>query len=126
MLDSFRQQYPAFDDFDDFLVEDALLEGECECGGKRWGSYVDERKNFKRRGIFLYAAHVLASSYGDDGATMLGAAQYAVSAKSVGDESVTFATGSTTSAGDAWLATTLFGQQWLRLRKRAGMGAIVV
>lgn len=132
VITAFRTQQPAFADdtaYPDATVTLALCEGDVETGGRGWGSYADDCKNFKQRGMFLYAAHWLASTYpsGVSGGES-GAAAYAVSGKSVDDESINYAIPSdmTGGAGDAWLGTTAFGQQWLRLRARAGMGARAV
>lgn len=125
MLESFKLAYPVFASYSDFILESALCEAEAECGGKRWGVYIDECKNFKRRGIFLYAAHYIVTTY-PDGENMNGSVSSVISSKSVGDESTSFAVPVTDNAGDAWLASSGFGQQWMRLRKRAGMGALVV
>ena len=49
-----------------------------------------------------------------------------VSSKSVGDESITYRVGAIQSTEDDYLSLTNYGVQYLRLRKRAGMGAIAV
>ena len=133
-IESFRLAQPAFSDettWPDDVIESALCDGDAETGGTRWGAFEDVCSNFKRRGQYLFTAHILASTYPNGagvGATVAGGSQWATSAKSVGDESVTFNNGnlSTLSTGDAWLASTSFGQQFMRLRKRAGMGALTV
>jgi hypothetical protein len=134
IIDAFRLAYPVFTDpkWSDTTVEQALCEGDAETGGRGWGTYQDDCHNFKRRGMFLYTAHWLASTYPngdiDAGGNMSGGAKWATSGKSVGDESASFNNGSLANmaVGDSWLATTAFGQQWLRLRRRAGMGALAV
>ena len=53
----------------------------------------------------------------------------ALTSKSVGDESVTFGAATLSDiskSGDGWLASTSWGQQFMRLRKRVGMGAVAV
>lgn len=134
IIDSFRVAYPAFTDppWTDATVAQALCEGDVESGGRGWGSYEDDCHNFKQRGMFLYTAHWLATLYprGDipSGGNLSGGAKWATGSKSVGDESLSNVTGNLANAsvGDAWLASTGFGQQFLRLRKRAGMGALAV
>jgi hypothetical protein len=109
------------------VIEDALCEAGPETGGSGWGSLdIDDCQNFKRRGMFLYAAHWLVTSYpsgASDESSVSGGANNAVSAKSVGDESISFASVANLNTGDNWLSSTRYGQQWMRLRKRAGMGA---
>lgn len=127
IIDDFRIKYTAFNSISDPTVEMALCEADAETGGQGWGSYLNECTNFKQRGMFLYTAHYLASTYptGDE-STMSGASVSAVQSKSVGDESVTFAVPVSNNQGDAWLSSTSFGQQFIRLRRRAGMGARAV
>ncbi len=132
VITAFRTAYPAYDAtaYPDAVVTQSLCEGDSETGGNGWGEYEDDCRNFKQRGMFLYAAHWLATTYPTGAATgnMNGATNQVVQSKSVGDESVSFAatSGGTMSTGDSWLASTSFGQQWLRLRRRAGMGARAV
>ena len=131
---SFRLAQPAFTDpikWPDEVVTMALCEGDVETGGKGWGAFEDICTNFKRRGMYLFTAHYLAVTYpkgATDSSQVGGSAKYATQSKTVGDESISFANGKANelSVGDGWLASTSFGQQWLRLRRRAGMGARAV
>lgn len=134
IIASFRLAQPAFTNdvtWPDETVTTALCEGDVETGGKGWGTFEDVCTNFKRRGMYLYAAHYLAITYpkgASDSSQVGSSAKYATQSKTVGDESISFANGGANNltAGDGWLASTSFGQQWLRLRKRAGMGARAV
>lgn len=134
IITSFRTNQPAFTDnvvWPDAVVTSALCEGDAETGGRGWGAFENLCSNFKLRGMFLYAAHYLAITYpkGATDSSMVGSsAKYATQSKTVGDESISFANGGANnlSAGDGWLASTSFGQQWLRLRRRAGSAARAV
>lgn len=134
IITSFRLAQPAFTNditWPDVVVEMALCEGDVETGGKGWGGFEDICTNFKRRGMYLFAAHYLAVTYpkGACDASMVGSsAKFAVQSKTVGDESISFANGGANmlTAGDGWLASTSFGQQWMRLRRRAGTAARAV
>ena len=135
IIASFRAAYPAFSNtttWPDSVVEMALCEGDAETGGRGWGAYEDDCHNFKQRGMFMYAAHWLASTYpkgASDDTAQSGTAKNQVASKSVGDESVSYAVtapANISDAGNGWLASTAFGQQFMRLRKRAGMGARAV
>ena len=134
IIQSFRDAQPAFTDnikWPDTIVEMALCEGDVETSGKGWGGFEDVCTNFKRRGMYLFAAHYLAATYprgATDSSQVGGSAKYATQSKTVGDESISFTNGKANelSVGDGWVASTSFGQQWLRLRRRAGMGARVV
>lgn len=132
IIASFRAANTAFSNvttYPDAMVSGALCEADAETGGKGWGGYQDECHNFKRRGMFLYACHYLAVLYPNGAAGAIsGGTKGIVASKAVGDESVSMYTGSYAGlrAGDEWLAASVFGQQWLRLRRRAGMGARAV
>lgn len=131
IVDDFRAFYPEFASvtvWPDNAVTQALEEGDAETG-RRWGRYLDPRvgQSIKKRGMFAFAAHQLVmrqrAQLGDVGAA------YAVSGKSVGDESTSYAVPSITADdltvnGD--LPLTHYGVAFLRLRRRAGTGAVMI
>ncbi|MFC0227410.1 DUF4054 domain-containing protein [Serratia aquatilis] len=130
----FRAYYPEFKDtttWPDPEVTLALEEGDSETG-KRWQGYNDRPASIKKRGMFAFAAHTLVMrrrAQGEDGEGGDAGAAYAISAKSVGDESTSYAVPSTsmeeqTINGD--LPLTRYGVEFLRLRRRAGTGAMMV
>lgn len=133
IITSFRTdlRFKAFSDttkWPDALITDALFEGDAETGSNRWGDYQDEGHNFKRRGMFYFAAHWLATNYGTAGVTVDPAseARLNVASKGVGDESISYRVPKMMDVGDDWLTYTVYGQQFYRLRRRAGMGAIAL
>lgn len=132
IIDSFRERYKQFNcniKWDDTTLADALCQADTETGSKRWGVYQDKCNNFKQRGMFLFTAHYLTTFYRNDDSTVSPGAKHNVSSKSVGDESISYMTNkglSDLSAGDEWLSTTQYGQMFMRLRRRAGMGALAV
>lgn len=133
IITSFRTAQPAFSDvvkWPDSVIEPALCEGDVETGGRGWGAFQDICSNFKRRGMYLFTAHYLATTYltqnASDPNNISPNARLNVSAKSVGDESVTYRVGVMQDTGDDWLSLTNYGVQYLRLRRRAGMGARAV
>lgn len=133
LIQSFRTAQPAFSDsvkWPDSVIDQALCEADAETGGKRWGAFEDICSNFKRRGMFFYAAHWLASTYlnqdASDPSNISPIARLNVSGKSVGDESIQYRITQIESTGTDWLSTTNYGVQFIRLRKRAGMGALAV
>ena len=130
---AFRESMAAFTSDLDWpvdIIEQALYEADAETGGKGWGVFKNEPRNFKRRGMFYYAAHWLASTYVDqtaaDASNVSPSARLNVAAKSVGDESVQYRVGALQDTADDWLSLTNYGVQFYRMRKRAGMGARVV
>lgn len=132
IVSDFRAYYPEFSstsDWPDATVTRYLDEAAQETGSTRWGQYITDPASFRARGLYAYAAHKLVLSKMREKAVAAGQAPQAmnqVSSKQVGDESVQYAVtppepGKATSVGD--LDSTLYGQEFLRLRKRAGMGA---
>lgn len=135
MIDKFREVMPAFADpikWPDDIVSMALCEADVETGARGWGVLdLTNCKNFKRRGVFFYAAHWLSITYNSlAGATVPGnidaAARLNLAGKSVGDESITYRITGIQSAEDDFLSLTLYGVQYLRLRRRSAMGALAV
>ena len=131
ILTAFRASQRAFSD-ETKWPDEALIEAFCEafpeCGGRGWGAFdVTDCQNFKRRGVFYYVAHWLSVTYTDGGAAdpenVTSTARLNTAAKSVGDESITFRVGAIQSTEDDFLSLTNYGVQYLRLRRRASMGA---
>lgn len=109
------------------IIEDVLCEADAETGGSGWGAFALDCNNFKRRGMYLFAAHWLTFFYGDTPANGVGGiARLNTQSKSVGDESISYRVASMMDAGNDALTYTVYGQQFYRLRRRAGMGARVI
>lgn len=134
LIAAFRQSQTAFTSdvkWPDAIVQEAFCEAFPEVGGRGWGALdITDCQNFKRRGLFYFAAHWLSVTYTDNGATdptsVTSTARLNVAAKSVGDESVTYRVGAMQRTEDDWLSLTNYGVQYLRLRRRAAMGARAV
>lgn len=133
VVTAFRESMAAFTDdlkWPADIVEQALCEADAETGGRGWGGFENTCRNFKRRGMFYYAAHWLATTYVDqtaaDASNISPSARLNVAAKSVGDESVQYRVGALQDTADDWLSLTNYGVQYYRMRKRAAMGARVV
>lgn len=133
VISAFREYYPEFADDGTWpgpLLTRHLCEADEETGS-RWGKY-EGTCSLKKRGMFAYAAHkaVIGKAVTratENGGIPPGASQ--VQSKSVGDESISYAVSAPTSEqadqlGD--LRSTAYGLEFLRLRKRAGMGALCV
>ena len=112
----------------DANIIEALTMGDQETGSSRWGSYSTDEHNHKRRGMYLYACAWLYSCFLDDGPGTLptSEARLNIQSKSVGDESVAYRVPSMMHVGDDALTYSHFGQQFWRLRRRIGMGALAV
>lgn len=135
IIDKFREVMPAFADpvkWPDEVVSMALCEADAETGGRGWGALdLEDCHNFKRRGMFFYAAHWLSITYNSgvgatDPSNIDAAARLNLAGKSVGDESITYRITGIQSAEDDFLSLTLYGVQYLRLRRRSAMGARAV
>ncbi|AUR81502.1 head completion adaptor [Vibrio phage 1.007.O._10N.261.55.F9] len=133
VIAAFRDDMAAFTDDTDWpddIVEQALCEADAETGGRGWGSFKLECRNFKKRGMFYYAAHWLATTYIDqtaaDPSNVSPSARLNVASKSVGDESLQYRVTAMEETGTDWLTLTNYGVQYLRLRKRSAMGARAV
>ena len=113
--------------YPDSVVIFALTRGDSETGGRGWGAYQDQLKNFKQQGMFYFACLILQTYYpnGVDGG-LDGDARLNTASKTVGDESVAYRVPEMMEVGNDWMTYTVFGQEFFRLRKRAGMGARVV
>ncbi|MNN26784.1 hypothetical protein D3C81_1403020 [compost metagenome] len=134
MVADFRGFYEEFADpakWSDGKINKALNIAKGEFGAcANWGLY--EPYSFLQRGWFALTAHYLtwnqatADATGADGSATT---PYAVSSKSVRDESVSYAVPGVNASLTAWeaaLVLTPYGLEYLHLRSRAGMGAICV
>lgn len=125
IVDQFRVDFEGFanaTNWPDSKITRALQKADKETGSTRWGDYEDLSN--KQSGMFNYAAHLLTVSAASAKATTAGGSPSSIAAvqsKSVGDESVTYAVESM-SGGDAALAATSYGQEFLRLRRRVAAG----
>ncbi len=131
IINDFRSYFNGqFDDlikWPDELIESVLCEADAETGGSGWGVFSLGCDNFKRRGMYLFAAHWITFFYGDSPSSGIGGiARLNTQSKSVGDESISYRVAEMQDAGNDALTYTVYGQQFYRLRKRAGMGARVV
>lgn len=135
LIAAFRTAQPAFTSgvkWPDAVIQEAFCEAFPEVGGRGWGALdINDCQNFKRRGLFLYAAHWLSITYNTgvgatDPTSVDAAARLNLAGKSVGDESVQYRITAIQSASDDFLSLTLYGVQYLRLRRRAAMGARAV
>lgn len=113
--------------FPDSLLQYALCEADSETGSCRWGIYQADCKNLKQRGLFYYTAHWLSVYYpnGIDSESNQ-EARLNVASKTVGDESISYRVPAMMEVSDDWLTWSVYGQQYYRLRKRVGMGALAV
>jgi len=133
IIADFRSYLPEFSDTQEWPDEELrrhLQDADRETGGSRWGSYDADPPTIKARGLFLYAAHQAVTRKAVRQAVANGQmpGQMAPTRdKSVGDESQSFAVPEPQAGGAAQatgnLESTFYGQEFRRLRHRAGSGA---
>ena len=132
VVNDFRSYYPEFSDsavFSDAELTRYLQDADQETGSSRWGAYAASPPNLKARGLFAYAAHQAVLARARRKAVENGqvpGAPATVESKSVGDESVSYAVGPAETGARADvsgnLGSTYYGQEFRRLRHRAGSG----
>lgn len=125
--ESFSGQFSDVAKWSDDIIAEVLCEADSETGGSGWGAFALDCDNFKRRGMYLFAAHWLTFFYGNNPANGIGGiARLNTQSKQVGDESISYRVAAMMDAGNDALTYTVYGQQFYRLRRRAGMGARVI
>lgn len=133
IITDFRAFYEEFTSsavWSDAQITKALYIARGELDACRWGTYSPY--SFLQRGWFALAAHYLTwNKATTDATTADGSAStpFAQSSKSVRDESVSYAIPASMANLTTWeaaLALTPYGNEYLHLRDRAGMGAVCV
>jgi hypothetical protein len=133
IITDFRAFYEEFSDsaaWSDARITKALYIARGELDACRWGDY--KPYSFLQRGWFALAAHYLTwNKATTDATTADGSAStpFAQASKSVRDESVSYAIPAAMANLTTWesaLALTPYGNEYLHLRDRAGMGAVCV
>ncbi|XDQ88200.1 DUF4054 domain-containing protein [Xylella fastidiosa subsp. pauca] len=95
----------------------ALEDAHPWVDASRWGAMYAQ-------GIASLAAHFVWSTPGL-GADHSAGARGAVVSERAGDLQISYAALPSGSASDAWLATSVYGQRYLALRRMVGLGALV-
>lgn len=134
IVDNFREYFPEFSDAEKWpspTLTRFLTEAADEVGS-RWGAYNYVKLSLATRGLFNYAAHKLTLWAKTTAATNAGVTPVVpgkVASKSVGDESTSYAVnplGMDDYARYGDLTSTAYGVEFVRLRRRAGVGAVTV
>ena len=134
VIKDFRRFLPAFSDStkwgaDAIMMQ--LIEADAMTGGSVWGSYdIADDRNFKKRGMYYYAAHCLVSFWGDAGTSdpskIKPDARLNVSSKQVGDMSVTYRISEMEPTVTDFISTTIYGTKFLELRQLASCNIVAV
>ncbi len=117
---TFKIRFPEFSSVADSRVQFFLDDAELEVGEAAWGTLYE-------KGVFLLAAHLLKlDQIRQDTDTDSGDSGSNVTSRSVGDVSVSFAKATAQSVTDDWYLQTSYGVEYLRLKRRMGMGCVAV
>lgn len=116
----FKIRYPEFDSIPDARVQFMLDDAALEVSEARWDTLYE-------KGSMLLAAHFLQLDLNrqeteDDDSSEEGN----LASKSIGDVSYSFAKAASESTSDDWYLQTSYGTEYLRLKKRVGMGIVAV
>lgn len=111
-VDQFKLRYPVFSDVSDDTLQLAIDDASSELSARVWGDLYD-------RGRFALAAHLLKVRGVLKGKQDTGDVPVQVSSKSVGSVSLSYSSASAgfDEASHEGLATTTWGQEYLRMRK---------
>ena len=132
IMSDFREWYPEFGDttkWPDTMLKKALCKADYETGGSCWGQYESTTTDctIKKMGLFALGAHSMVTRYAEKTVTASGGvatAMQTVSSKSVGDESISYASPdlARVSFGDSVLASTNYGLEFIRMRDDISTG----
>lgn len=106
LVQSLKLRYPEFETIPEarlqLFIEDAML----QVSKKAWGKLYEQ-------GVLALAAHLLKITPTGKG----GGSPYPVSSKTAGSLSIGYAVPTTSNIDEALLATTVYGQRYIQLRK---------
>ncbi len=116
----FKIRYPEFDSIPDARVQFMLDDAALEVSEARWDTLYE-------KGSMLLAAHLLQLDLNrqeteDDDSSEEGN----LASKSIGDVSYSFTKAASESTSADWYLQTSYGTEYLRLKKRVGMGVVAV
>ena len=115
----FKIRYPEFDSIADARVQTFLDEAILEVGEGAWGTLYE-------KGVFLLAAHMLAIDQLNQSSGGGGSVVGELTSRKIGDVTVTLASSQSSNDDDKWYTRTTYGAEYLRLKKRMGMGIVAV
>lgn len=115
----FKIRYPEFEEVPDARIQFMLDDAALEVSEAAWGALYE-------KGSMLLCAHLLSISQSNSDDDDSGGDTGNVVSKSIGDVSVSFAKATSESSSDDWYLSTSYGAEYLRLKKRVGMGIVAV
>lgn len=115
----FKIRYPEFDSVLDARVQFMLDDAALEVSEARWGT-------LNEKGVMLLAAHLLSIDQDNNDSDDDSGGEGNLASKSIGDVSYSFSKATSESSSDDWYLSTSYGSEYLRLKKRVGMGVVAV
>jgi hypothetical protein len=115
----FKIRFEEFESVPDSKIQFWLNDALLEVGESAWSELYE-------KGVFLLAAHLLSLDLSNQDEDESGGATGNVTSRSVGDVSVSFAKATSDSSSDDWYLQTSYGTEYLRLKKRMGMGIVAI
>jgi len=114
---SFKIRFPEFDSEADVRIQMFIDDAAIVLNGVYWGDKYD-------LGLHYYAAHLLtAANSSEAGSTT---SKGPVTSRAVDGASVSYANVASENQADDFLASTIYGQRYLALRKTLGVPAYVI
>ena len=112
----FRRFFPPFSDRNNWpseIIRQQMIEADCITGGRCWGKFnIDDDHNLKKRGTYFFG------NSANDPTNVEASARLNIASKSVGDESVSYRITAMESTIDDAISTTVYGVQFMTLRRR--------
>jgi hypothetical protein len=118
---NFKIRYPEFVAVDDSRIQFWMNDAVFEVGEAAWGTLYE-------KGVMLLTAHLLFVDQENQGtgSGSGGSSMSRTTMRKVGDVSESFARAAADNATDDWYLQSTYGSEYLRLKRRKGMGAIAV
>jgi len=117
---TFKARYTEFASETDARVQVYITDAELEMDEGRWGDLYD-------RGLSALTAHLLAIANRNAASSGTGISLGgALTSRTVGSVSVSFGSAPTSGSTEAYLLSTAYGAEYLRLVQIVGTGIVVV
>lgn len=136
IISAFRDYFPEFSSTEKYptnIVRNFLDRADRKTGSRGWGVFeLDPVKDtgLKRLGMWFYAAHLLAYTYGTAGATdptnVNPAARLNTAEEHVGDEGKSYRVTQMENTRNDALSTTIYGIEFVTLRAQVTNKAVAV
>ncbi len=116
----FKIRFSEFEEIDDTRIQFWLDDSALEVGSGAWGDLFE-------KGSMLLAAHLLQLDINRQGSEDDDSSEEGnIASKSIGDVSYSFTKATADNTSDDWYLQTSYGSEYLRLKKRVGMGMVAV